>query len=470
MKGEFIMFEKTKMYVIFSSSGLDHRGAWDASDIEKKVMTNEEMMNELGKQCEGAEFCGEINLIETHDSAIENIRSAREALDGVLIFGPPFDELIETGLPIVSVFPMFGMWMAGFDFKGYKGKKVLTGCLPVVSDASKPAFSARISDLAKKIKLIQSISKMKKLRILSVTDRPVLGSYETGFGNRKEYEKVYLDNLGETFGSEIITTTQEEMFDKIQEVEEEEAEKIAKRWIDGAKEVKDTNEAEIVRSAKLYLVLKEMMGEYDCGAVTTEGYGVFAGYRKGNIPSQGLASSQFCTDGIVATSECLINSLLTQQLVFHITGRLGFNGDYIIDPFNNIAILGHCECPLNPYGDGKSSPYVIRNLPRLKKYEGGACVQVDLPLNETVTVAKISVYDRKISLFTGKTVSGRDFFEDWDDLACRTKLAMETDTRALLDNLDWRTFASHRVAFYGNFTEEIKDLAALIGFEVVEGG
>jgi hypothetical protein len=464
------MFEKTKMYVIFRSSGLDHRGAWDASDIEKKVMTNEEMLNELGKHCEGAEFCGEINLIETHDSAIENIRGAREALDGILIFGPPSDELIETGLPIIAVFPMFGMWMAGFDFKSYKGKKILAGCLPVVRDASEPAFSDRIADLAKKVKLLQSISKMKKLRILSVTDRPVLGSYENGFGNRKEYEEVYLDNLAETFGSEIITTTQEEMFDKIQEVEEEEAEKITKMWIDGAKGIKDTNEAEIVRSAKLYLVLKELMEKYDCRAVTTEGYGVFAGYKKGNIPSQGLASSQFCTDGIVATSECLIDSLLTQQLVFHTTGRLGFNGDYIIDPFNNVAILGHCECPFNPYGDDRRSSYVIRNLPRLKKYEGGACVQVDLPLNETVTVTKISVHDRKISLFTGKTVSGRDFFEDWDDLACRTKLAMETDTKALLDNIDWRTFAAHRIAFYGDFTEEIKDLAALIGFEIVEGG
>jgi len=112
------MFEKTRMYVIFRSSGLDHRGAWDASDIEKKVMTNEEMLNELGKQCEGVEFCGEINLIETPDSAIENIKSAHGELDGILIFGPPYDDLIETGLPIISVFPMFGMWMMGFDFKG----------------------------------------------------------------------------------------------------------------------------------------------------------------------------------------------------------------------------------------------------------------------------------------------------------------------------------------------------------------
>ena len=461
------MCEKTKVYVMFRSSGLDHRGAWDARDIEQKVMTNEGMLSELEKRCEGVEFVGETNPIRV-ESAIESVRNLQEELNGILIFGPPSGGLIETGLPIISVFPMWGMWMAGFDFKGYEGRNILTDCLPVVRDLEESVFPARIAGLAKKIKLIQAVSKMRNLRILSITDRPVLGSYETGFGDRKEYEKVFLDNLEETFGSKITTTTQEEMFDNIQEVKEKEAEKIAKMWIDGTEGIKDTNEAEIVRSARLYLVMKELMEKYDCNAITTEGYGVFAGYRKGNIPSQGLASSQFCTDGITATSECLINSLLTQQLGFYITGRPSFNGDYIIDPFYNVAIIGHCECPFNPYGDERRASYVIRNLPRLKKYEGGACVQVNLPLDETVTVAKISMYDKKISVFTGKAVSGRDFFEDWEMLACRTKLAIETDTKALRENLDWRTFASHRAVFYGDFREEIKNLATLIGFEVVE--
>lgn len=461
-----------KIYVIFNSSGVGHTGIWNADDPEqiervKKIMTNEVMLNEIEKRCEGVEFVGETNPIRT-DSAIDSIKNLREDLDGILVFGPPSAELIKIGLPIIAVFSMWGTWMSGFNFKTYKEKKILTGCLPVVRDASESAFSSRIADLAKKIKLIQGISKMKGLRILSVTDRPVLGSYEAGFGNRKEYEKVYLDNLKETFGSEIITTDQEEMFDKIQQVDEAEAEKVMKMWIDGAEAIRDTNEAEILRSAKLYLTMKELMEKYDCGAITTEGYGVFSDYKKGNIPSQGLPSSQFCTDGIIATSECLVNSLLTQQLGFYITGRPSFNGDYIIDPFYNVAIIGHCECPFNPYGDERRAPYIIRNLPRLRKNKGGACVQVNLPLNETVTVAKISVYDKKISVFTGQTVSGRELYDEWDNLACRTKLAIKTDTKALLRNLDWQTFANHRVVFYGDFREEVKDLATLIGFEVVE--
>jgi hypothetical protein len=241
-------------------------------------------------------------------------------------------------------------------------------------------------------------------------------------------------------------------------------------WINGADGIRDTTEAEIVQSAKVYLAMRELKEKYGCTAITTEGYGVFQNYEKGPIPSQGLASAQFCTDGIISASEILIDSLLTQQLGLYITGQPSFNGDYVIEPFNNIAIILHCECPFNIYGDKRRCSYVIRNLPRWEKYKGGACVQVNLPLNEAVTVTKISMYHKKISIFTGKTLSGRQFFEEWDNpgLACRTKLAIKANTKSLLKNLDWALFGQHRAVFYGDIREKLKDLATLIGFEVVE--
>ena len=150
------MHQKTKIYVIFSSTGLDHRGSWDAADIEQKVIKNEEILSELEKRCEGVDFVGKVNLVdeermelisrshygmteeerklisETYDesrrryeSAIRNVRSLGEDLDGILIFGPPSYELISIGLPIIAVFPMWGMWMSGFDFNAYEGKRIL---------------------------------------------------------------------------------------------------------------------------------------------------------------------------------------------------------------------------------------------------------------------------------------------------------------------------------------------------------
>ncbi|MEA3365697.1 MAG: hypothetical protein U9Q79_08670, partial [Candidatus Hydrogenedentes bacterium] len=156
------------------------------------------------------------------------------------------------------------------------------------------------------------------------------------------------------------------------------------------------------------------------------------------------------------------------QLGLSITGSTGFNGDYLLDTFNEIAIIGHCECPFNPYGDERKVSYVMRNLPLWEENKGGACVQVNLPVGEHVTVAKISVHNKKVTLFSGETVAGTQLFSGWDDILCRTKLAIKANTKNLFANLDWKTFGNHRVVFYGDHRQKFIDLAALIRFEVIE--
>jgi len=39
------------------------------------------------------------------------------------------------------------------------------------------------------------------------------------------------------------------------------------------------------------------------------------------------------------------------------------------------------------------------------------------------------------------------------------EIAIKTNTKALIKNLDWKTFEVHRVVFYGDFREKFKDLA-----------
>jgi len=48
------------------------------------------------------------------------------------------------------------------------------------------------------------------------------------------------------------------------------------------------------------------------------------------------------------------------------------------------------------------------------------------------------------------------------------KLIIKTNAQKLLENVDWKTFGNHRVAFFGDYRQKFKDLAKLIGFEVVE--
>ncbi len=465
------MNKKTRMYTVFSSSGL--QGECRIHPIyhpDREVLTNEKILDEIKGKCKDVEFVGEMEP-KTAEFAIANIRNQRGSLDGVLYFGAPTDELIAAGLPVIAVYPLWGQWMPPFN--AYKGKKVITSCLPVIYDKDLSVYSSRIEDIAGKIKLIATISKMKGLKVLVVTDLPPLGYFEPmGIQietSREEYEKVYIENLKEIFGTFLVTVSQEDLFEKMQAQDEEKAKEVTQKWIDEAAGIRGTNKAEILKSAKLYLAMKTLMEEHNCGAITTEGYGWPGSFSKtGLFPSQGLPSSQLCTEGIVATSETLVDSLITQQLGLNITGSVGFNGDYIVDFLNDIAIIGHCESSFDAYGDGKRVPYVIRNLPLMEENTGGACVQINYPIGETVTVAKISMHQKKISVSIGKTISGEELFPFWDDILCRTKLAIKTNTKALLENLDWQTFGNHRVAFYDDHRQKIKDLAKLIGFEVIE--
>ena len=100
----------------------------------------------MEKRCEGVEFVGKVNIIKEeekelisrshygmteeerkriseiyeesrrgYESAIKDVRRLREDLDGILIFGPPSEELISIGLPIIAVFPLGGSWMGVYS-------------------------------------------------------------------------------------------------------------------------------------------------------------------------------------------------------------------------------------------------------------------------------------------------------------------------------------------------------------------
>ena len=463
--------ENTKIHTVFLSAGLPVGfGAYRKYHPDIKVMGNQEILERVKEECKGVEFVGEAEPVKAEE-AISNIKEQKEDLGGLLVFGPPPDELIAVGLPMVAVErPLAGCTTV--PFHAYKESKVVTSYLPAHCDKDPKVYSLRIEDIAGKIKLIDTISKMKELRMLVVTDQPTLGYFEPMplqiETSREDYEEVYLSTLKEAFGTEFIAVPQKELLDeKMQAVDEGKAREVAQKWIKEAIVLRGTNEAEVLRSAKLYLAMKALMDEHNCGAITVEGFGwPPLGYEA--APSAGLPISQLCTDGIAAASETLTDCLITQQLGLYITGSAGLLGDYNIDPFNNTAIVCHCEGSFKPYGDERRAPYVIRNLPFVEENTGGACVQINYPIGETVTVAKIGIYGKKLSIFTGETVSGEELFPHWEDILGRNKVAIKTDAKALLENVDWKTFGNHRTVFFGDYRQEFKDLAKLIGFEVIE--
>ena len=99
-----------------------------------------------------------------------------------------------------------------------------------------------------------------------------------------------------------------------------------------------------------------------------------------------------------------------------------------------------------------------------------AAVKVDLPINEVVTITKMSIYYKKIAISTGMTVPGWKLYKDFDDRLCRTKLVVKTNAKAFEEYYDTVTFGVHRNILFGDYREKIKEIATIIGYEVVDEG
>jgi hypothetical protein len=473
------MGRKSRIYMVyFSEVNPIGFGPYQKYHPDVKVPGCQEILNMIKNETRDAEFVGGDSPTSPED-AVAYVKEHKNDLDGVLVFSGEYssipEELISAGIPIVAVArPLQVCSTQPFD--NFKGSRVLTASLPAHPDKNLEVYQKRIRDIAKKINTITILAKMRDLKILAITDKPPLGYFEPIHNQikttRQEYDEVFIQNLGETFGAAIVTIPQQELFDRIKGANDKKAEEIAKKWIDSALALRGTNESEVKKSARLYVAMKELMETYECNAITTEGFGwPPIGFQKAvelGLPSQGMPTTQFCTDGIAAASETLIDCLIVQQMGLYLNGSAGLLGDYSIDPFIDTAIVAHCEGTLAPFGDGRRSPYTIRNLPFNEEYTGGACAQIYHPINETVTAAKISIYQKKIAVFTGETVSGEDLFQYWDEMLGRSKVAIKTDAKTLLENVRWDYFGHHRVVLFGDHRQQFINIARLIGYDVVE--
>jgi len=469
------MARSTRIYTVFLSAG--HPVGFEAYQRHHphvKIPENAEILDSIRSEARDVDFEGTSDPISL-ESAVSAIDAQKADLHGLLVFGAPPEQLLSVGLPVVAVErPLEGC--PTMPFHAYKDSRVVTSYLPAHRDRDPTVYARRISHIAKQVKLIDAIARMRSVRILVVTDLPPLGYFEPVElqidRGRAEYDRVFTDNLRETFGTQLVTIPQKTLFDRVKAADEKSARSLAETWIEEAMGLRGTNKDEVIRSAKLYLGMKELLEEHNCNAITTEGFGwpplTYETSVKEGIPSQGLPTTQFLTDDVAAASETLIDCLITQQLALYITGSGGLLGDYSIDPFISTAIVAHCEGTLRPYGDERRSPYFIRNIPFVSENAGGACAEARYPIDEIVTVAKISMYRRKLALFSGRTVSGEELFPYWDDILGRNKVAIRADAQNLLKNVEWETFGHHRTVFFGDYRQEFIDLAKLIGYEVVE--
>ena len=425
--------EDTKIYTVFTQLGLSH------NDSSLVPTTNEEVLHQLQRGCEkklrpwrdGVDFVvRDLTKSANLESVLNEISDVeRFNYDGVLVIGDTnVYKLALTGLPTIVVHHVIGFMHIPYKLYISEGN-ILFASLDRINASSPSISSAMFEDLVEKIELIRTLKKMKEAKLLMVNSSQYVSSYYRG-----ERETTYpagfnekiLDALDKSFGTEVQKLMPDEVYEdeEIQHIwfsEDEQAEEIAKMWISEAKDMRDTLESEVVKSAKMYLAFKLLLEKYNATVIAYHLRSIIKNPRREDRAWPSLGDSELQKQGVVACCQSHLNVVLTHMLAQYAFGRPSMMGDFTLDPFNNVAIVQHCGAPWNPRGGDDRVPYIIRDHAERGMREHsipgvGACSEVLYPPNEPVTIWRTNLLAKEILVHTGTTVDGYSVYKEYANL------------------------------------------------------
>ena len=406
-------------------------------------------------------------------SVLNELGNLQEEPDGVLIFGTNTRKdypLALTGLPTIVVYNLFEFMHIPYELFYEKGK-ILTACMDRLNITSPSVSQPMFADLIGKIKLVQAIKKMKESKIISITPYKFMSIVD--YKHLPDgYNESLINSLKNSLGVELIRVEPDEFYAAVKKVDVKEAEEIAKMWISEAKGMEDTIEEEVVKSAKMYLGFKALKEKYNASAITSHMRSLTGSGKVEDMAWPSLGNTEFQKYGIQGLCQDYPHLAATHLLGFYLTGRPSMLGDLMLDPFNGLSIILHCGAFINPHGDDRI-PYTIIShaespMRDTMKPGSGASSRVELPIGEPVTIWKIHPIDKKITLHTGTSVDGHNYYKNLDKIMCRTKSIVKSEAKKVQKHIYMDKYGLHRSAIYGDIREEIKNIGTLIGFEVIE--
>jgi hypothetical protein len=377
------------------------------------------------------------------DQLVEKVRDA----DAVLLIhlsahggdAPVLGKLIDVGLPTVLFSqPFSGHGWMYFSQWHKQGKKVIL--LP----------SSDWKELDRAVSLLRVPAWLKQTRIIAWG--PPQGTAAA----------CSAEQIKKRLGAELISVSNERVHQMMKDISPKAAEAEAEDyWISKAKAIVEPKRPEIIESARLYLAIKELMIQEKAQAVASS-------HCMGD-PRGCLTFSKLNDLGFVGACEGDIDSTLTMLMFAYAFRVPGFISDPVIDKAKNAMVHFHCTSATKMDGaNSRRLPFTIRTQTDSK---GGVALQVKHRIGQPVTCAKF------VNLDTMLITSGKILETSTSPLACRTQFAQSVpDARRLF--LDWGENVIqagvmallHRVVFYGNYNEQIRDLGDLMGFKVIEEG
>lgn len=343
---------------------------------------------------------------------------------------------IESGKPVVLIAESYG---GGGEFLIEFGRGLREG-RPVIG-VSVREFSDELA--VRKVKLLDVLQKLRSSKIVFVME------------DKKRFE--YIENmLRSVFGITAIHVDGKSFAEKYyRPVDEALAREWAEKWIGGAAEVLEDRFEDIVKAAKLYIAMKRVLEEHSAISIAVDCIRLFDAKILDAWPCLGFMQLWF--DGYIPVCEADPYSAVALLIMWYLAKRPGFVSDPVVDYQRDEAIYYHCYAPINPFGGNTRVPYTI--MPA-HLYLKRASVYVELPINQEITAFQVWPEQRAFIIHRATAIGNERSIH-----ACATKLVAKTNAKAIARNWKWTW---HRVVFYGNLAEDLRDLATLLGFTVIE--
>lgn len=387
-------------------------------DTNHTPVTHAAMLKRLKELCDGVEF-----IVRDLTQGIQQEKVQNELgdwknldLDGVIIYGCPANRsFLRSGLPTINV-AVLNDFM-DMPFPEYKKNRVIDASLDPWCFSMDPDVPKRMfDDLVAKIKLIRTITRMRSEHILTVTDSPFVNVIYGDVKNNPppDFNRRILGSIQDVFGTKVTKIGSQDVVEEpyvqgLWDGRSDEANEIAQRWIRQSQKMTHTIKSEVVRSAKVYLVMKWLMRQYDATSMAFHIRWLTKERRPETKIFPALATSEFQLHNVVAKCQSHLNIVLSEMLLQYAYGRPSMLGDYSVDTYNNTSMVQHCEGPWNPWGDERRVPYILTDhrerLVRSRANPGVGAASWNLyPGNEPVTMWQIDVSAKEILVHTGKTV------------------------------------------------------------------
>lgn len=273
-----------------------------------------------------------------------------------------------------------------------------------------------------------------------------------------------MQNLGEAIrdvmGIEVVPVDFTELAAACERADRDKAREIAEGWKSAARGVVlDDATATLEESAIMYLAQKSVMQERRADAITINCLGGFYGGNLKAYPCMGFV--ELADAGLVGACEADLMSTATMIAMKHLVGRPGYISDPVLDTSKRQIIYAHCVAPTKMFGPGTpSNPFEILTHSEDRR---GASVRSFLPLGYMTSTLEIHPGRKELLFHRGKAMENIV-----NDRACRTKLACEVvgDMEKLFTY--WDQYGWHRVTFYGDLREPVRELATGLKLKFVE--